>query len=128
MSENIEDKPTTPRDNVKYSDENQKSQYLLHEENMSPDKTTVFNIRKNQKGLYFDLRIYGKDKDKTIKNLLIPKQFYTNGIEETVEEDKRKKVLMFQYVLIYCAAVLSIIIIINGIMRVIPLIKRYFGF
>jgi hypothetical protein len=115
------------RDGVKYMNEEASNKYLLNKDNISSEKTNIFNIRNNQKGLYFDLRIHGQDKDKIIKNLLIPKQVLIDETYSFNKEKKEKQILIFKYVLIYLAAVMSLIVIIDGIMKILPILKNLLG-
>jgi hypothetical protein len=101
--------------------------YLLEKDNISPDKTAIFNIRKKQNGLYFDLKLYGNI-NKTIQNLLIPKQFcFQNKEGDDAIRIDMEKVLIFKYVLVYLAAFISVFVIIDGIRRVAPFVRNYFG-
>lgn len=111
---------------IKHMDDEMSKKYQLDKNGLSAEKTAVFNIRKNQKGLYFDIRLYGNE-NKTIKNLLIPKQFYAKEDHEIKIRLARDKFLLFKHVLVYCAAVLSILVIIDGLMRVVPYIRNFFS-
>lgn len=99
------------------------------EEQIAVKSTKIFDIKRHPDGLLFDLRIFSGDKVKVIKNLFIPNKFYSLQIERAKEEvvrinNLRKKVLV--YGVIYPAAVLSIMLIIHGLVRIWPIIHNLF--
>lgn len=90
---------------------------------------SIFNIRRNENGLYFNIKIYGQD-GKEINNLFIPSRFYKNNLKTTQPNDKIviNKNKIFVYLFIYPAAILSLAIIFATIFKYLPILQRFFDF
>lgn len=88
----------------------------------------IYNIRKNDNGLYFNLKING-DNEKNIADLFIPSKFY----QQTTPYIQRRglivisKAKLVEYFLIYPAAVGSLILIISTFFRYLPTIRSLFN-
>lgn len=107
----------------------------MNEQNKSIDSkvidlkdVTIFNIRKNATGLYFDIKING-DQEKEIDNLCIPSKFYkTNKENNNNNKMIVNKYTIFEYFILYPSAVVSLAIIFAAIFKYVPIIQRFFDF
>ncbi|HSQ97373.1 MAG TPA: hypothetical protein VLL98_01495 [Rickettsiales bacterium] len=89
--------------------------------------TSLYNIRKNDEGLYFNLKISGII-DKNITNLFIPSRFY-----EQINSNQRSNLIIIskaklvEYFLVYPGAVASLVLIISTFFRYLPTIRNFFN-
>lgn len=118
------------RDLVKFmkteNDLNRERSFKPNEINLK--NTAIYNIRKNDNGLYFDLKINGVDA-KNITDLFIPAKFYQQTISETQSRGMLviNKAKLAEYFLIYPAAIGSLVLIISTFFRYLPTIRNLFN-
>ena len=64
--------------------------------------TSIYNIRRNENGLYFNLKIVGEN-EKNISDLFIPAKFYQQNIVSSKQKDLIiiSKSKLVEYFLIY---------------------------
>ncbi len=88
----------------------------------------IYNIRKNDNGLYFNLKIIGTD-EKNITDLFIPSKFYQQAAPYIQKRGLIviSKAKLVEYFLIYPAAVGSLVLIISTFFRYLPTIKSLFN-
>ena len=118
------------RDLVKFMDaENSvKRAHEFRPNEVNLKDVAIYNIRKNDNGLYFNLKISG-DNEKNIADLFIPSKFY----QQTAPYIQRRglivlsKAKLVEYFLIYPAAVGSLALIISTFFRYLPTIRSLFN-
>lgn len=91
--------------------------------------TSIYNIRKNDNGLYFNIKITG-DYEKNISDLFIPSKFYQQNF---IQQRRRgliiiSKAKIVEYFLIYPGAILSLGVIIATIFKYLPELEKLFNF
>ena len=88
----------------------------------------IYNIRKNDNGLYFNIKISG-DYEKNISDLFIPVKYYQNESSYIKRHGLIviNKSKLVEYCVIYPAAVASLVLIITTFFRYLPTIKDIFG-
>lgn len=88
----------------------------------------IYNIRKNDNGLYFNIKISG-DYEKNISDLFIPVKYYQNESSYIKRHGLIiiNKSKLVEYCLIYPSAVASLVLIITTFFRYLPTIKDIFG-
>lgn len=116
------------RDLVNYMG-NLNSQKENVSKDINPKDTTIYNIRKTDNGLYFNIKIT-KEPERDIKDLFIPSRFYFKPPAEEVGShkivvDKRDIV---EYFLLYPGAIISLIIISAAILKLFPQLQNFFNF
>jgi len=88
----------------------------------------IYNIRKNDNGLYFDIKIPG-DNGKNIADLFIPSKFYQQ-IESYYTRRGLiviSKAKLVEYFLVYPGALASLVLIISTFFRYLPILKNLFN-
>lgn len=118
------------RDLVKFMDteNNTKRTNEFKSNDINLKDIAIYNIRKNDNGLYFNLKISG-DNEKNITDLFIPSKFY----QQTAPYIQRRglivisKAKLVEYFLIYPAAVGSLVLIISTFFRYLPTIRSLFN-
>lgn len=118
------------RDLVKFMDaeNNTKRESEFRSNEINLKDVAIYNIRKNDNGLYFNLKISGNE-EKNIADLFIPSKFY----QQMAPYIQRRglivisKAKLVEYILIYPAAVGSLILIISTFFRFLPTIRSVFN-
>ena len=90
--------------------------------------TSIYNIRRNENGLYFNLKIVGEN-EKNISDLFIPAKFYQQNIVSSKQKDLIiiSKSKLVEYFLIYPSAIASLILIISTFFKYLPTLKNLFN-
>ncbi len=98
-------------------------------QNIAPKNAEIFNIRRNDLGLYFNLKIDDGYYKKEVDDLFIPARFYNrvNTFENTnsIKIDKNSLVA---YTLIYPGAILSLGIIFATLFKYLPVLEKFLNF
>ena len=102
---------------------------ILNDREINLKDVSIFNIRRNENGLYFNIKIYGEE-EKEVNNLFIPARFYKNNQRATQANDKIviNKSKIFNIIFIYPAAILSLAVIFATIFKYLPILQRFFDF
>ena len=102
---------------------------ILNDREINLKDVSIFNIRRNENGLYFNIKIYGEE-EKEVNNLNIPERFYKNNPRATKENNKIviNKSKIFNIIFIYPAAILSLAVIFATIFKYLPILQRFFDF
>lgn len=88
---------------------------------------TIYNIRKNENGLYFDLKTTG-DYEVSFHDLFIPSKFYqTQNINLNKNLIIINKKSILEYFLLYPAAIISVVFIIKTLASNWNAIMKIFG-
>lgn len=97
---------------------------------INPKDTTVYNIRKTDNGLYFNIKIPGDfNTTKDIKDLFIPVRFYQKVVEPSTRQNIIiNKAKLVEYFLLYPGAIISLGIIFAAIFKYLPVLERFFNF
>lgn len=117
------------KDLVKFMDteNSEKVASELKLNNVNLRDTSIYNIRNNNEGLFFNLKINGTI-NKNINNLFIPSRFY-----DQIAPNQRKNLIIIsksklvEYFLVYPGAILSLVVIISTFFRYLPTIRSFFN-
>lgn len=97
---------------------------------INPKEISIYNIRTNDSGLYFNMKIINNDEQKVANNLFIPSRFYykINTISPKIEPTHNLKNKLIAYFLIYPAAIFSLAIIFATLFKYLPSIEKFLNF
>lgn len=119
----------TSRELTNFMAEANTKKEILNDREINLKDVSIFNIRRNENGLYFNIKIYGEE-EKEVNNLFIPARFYKNNPRATQANDKIviNKSKIFNIIFIYPAAILSLAVIFATIFKYLPVLQRFFNF
>ena len=114
--------------NFMNTENNLKRGNSLNSNEINLKNVAIYNIRKNENGLYFNIKISG-DYEKNISDLFITVKYYQNENSYIKRHGLIviNKSKLTEYCLIYPAAIASLVLIITTFFRYLPTIKDIFG-
>lgn len=98
-------------------------------QNIAPKNAEIYNIRRNDLGIYFNIKIDDGYYKKEVNDLFIPSRFYNKvGAFEKTDDIKINKNKLIAYFLIYPGAILSLGIIFAAVFKYLPLLENFLNF